>query len=495
MFVEANLERILLMEINLNNLLLVGFLPLLTVFVLVFLPQNFFKILRGISMGSAFFSFFSSFLLLMSFDSFFSGFQNVINLYHFTGLNIHYSIGLDGISIWFVFLNSLLIFLSVFLINKYSINSKVFFILLFLIQFFVVQSFLVLDLFMFYVYFEAILIPMFFLIGVWGSYDRNLHAAFVFFLYTLVGSLIMLLAMQYIQVEVGSTYYTALQNYDFDKYSQVFLFLAFFVAFAVKIPMFPLHVWLPEAHGEAPTIGSMILAGILLKLGIYGFIRVLIPVCYDVLYVFAPFVYLICLLGILYTAFSTVIQTDIKRVIAYSSVGHMNLAVLGLFTMTNVGIEGSMFSVISHGFISPGMFLGVGLLYDRYGTKLISYYGNLVMFMPVLTVTMFLLSLGNLAFPGTSAFVGEFMLFSGIIGSNFLIFLLSSVSVILVAIYTFWLFNRLFFGPYNLNVVKFADLTINETFCFFVLIFFMIVLGIYPSIVLDTLHYSILNIK
>ncbi len=477
-----------------NNLILIGFLPLFTAVVLGIIPQNFFKILRGVSMVSAFSSLFFTLILLFNFDNFYFGFQNVISIYHFQTFNIQYSLGVDGISVWFIFLNSLLTFLSIFLINKYSINSKFFFILLFFIQFFVCQSFLVLDFFMFYVFFEAILIPMFFLIGIWGSYDRNLHAAFVFFLYTLVGSLVMLLAMQYIQIEAGSTYYTVLQNYKFSSQSQIFLFIAFFVAFAVKIPMYPVHVWLPEAHGEAPTIGSMILAGILLKLGIYGFIRILIPICVNVIDIFLPFIYLLCLLGIIYTAFSTVVQTDIKRVIAYSSVGHMNLAVLGLFAGTNIGIEGSMFSVISHGFISPGMFLGVGLLYDRYGTKLINYYGNLVTFMPILTICMFLLSLGNLAFPGSSAFVGEFLLFSGIIGSNFLIFLVSSISVILVAIYTFWLFNRLFFGPYTLNIMKFSDLTLNELFCFLILISFMIILGIYPSIILDTLHYAILSI-
>jgi len=415
-------------------------------------------------------------------------FQFFVAIYTFANINVTYSLGLDALSVWFVFLNSLLTFISIFYVSRYTINVRFFFILLFLIQFFVIQSFLVTDLFMFYVFFEAILIPMFLLIGVWGSYDRNLHAAFVFFLYTLAGSLIMLLAIQHIQSEVGSTYFYTIYQFNFSMYSQIFLFLAFFIAFAVKIPMFPVHVWLPEAHGEAPTIGSMILAGILLKLGVYGFARILLPICKDTLFLFLPFVFLLCLFGILYTSLSTLAQTDMKRIVAYSSVGHMNLAVLGLFSGTTIGFEGALFSVISHGFISPGLFMGVGLLYDRYGTKLINYYGNLVSVMPLLTIFMFLLSLGNLAFPGTSAFVGEFLIFTGVVGENFLLFLLSSASVIFVAIYTFWLFNRVFFGPCSTDLRNFSELTANEAFAFVILLVFMVLFGIYPSLVLDQLH-------
>lgn len=475
-------------------LLILAFLPFVTAFILMFIPNKLFNIIKIISLISSFISFFSICVLLINFDNSSSYFQFLTFICYFNYLGVHYCIALDGLSLWFVYLTALLTFMSIFYIGIYTFSSKLFMILLFLIQFFVVQSFLVTDFFMFYVYFEAILIPMFLLIGIWGSYDRNLHAALLFFLYTLAGSLIMLLALQYIQTEIGSTNFYLMYQKKLPLFSQSILFIAFFVAFAVKVPMFPIHVWLPEAHGEAPTIGSMILAGILLKLGLYGFTRVLIPICSDVLYFFVPIVFLLGLCGVIYTAFATLIQTDIKRVIAYSSVGHMSLAVLGLFSNTVVGLEGSIFSLISHGFISPGLFMGVGLMYDRFGTKLISYYGNLVTYMPLLAVCMFLLSLANLAFPGTSAFIGELLIFSGLFANNFLLFLLSSTSVIFVAFYTFWLFNRIFFGPYNLNILQYADLNLEEFLGFVILIIYILFLGLFPALILDTIHLYTINL-
>jgi NADH-quinone oxidoreductase subunit M len=475
-------------------LLILAFLPLLTVFVLIFISADNFAYIRNIALVSTVLSFIAGGILLMKFNLNTAYFQFLVPLKYFNLINVQYTLGLDALSIWFVFLNCLLSFLSIFYISKNTISAKFFIILLLLIQFFVVQSFLVTDFFMFYIFFEAILIPMFMLIGVWGSYDRNLHAAFLFFLYTLAGSLIMLLSLQYIQSELGSTNFYFMYENRLTYFGQAIIFISFFIAFAVKVPMFPLHVWLPEAHGEAPTIGSMILAGILLKLGLYGFARILIPVCSDVLNIFIPIICLFGLLGVTYTALATLVQTDIKRVIAYSSVGHMSLAVLGLFSNTVVGFEGSLFSIISHGFISPALFMGVGLLYDRYGTKLINYYGNLVTFMPLLAVFMFFMSLANLAFPGTSAFVGEFLIFSGLIANNFILFFIASTSVVFVAFYTFWLFNRIFFGPNTLNTIKYADLNLEEFLSFLLLSIFVIILGLFPSIVLDTLHVYSLNL-
>lgn len=475
-------------------LLVLAFLPFVTAFIITLISNRLFIAIRGISLLSSFISFFSISMLLLNFDNNSQYFQFLTSICYFDYLSVRYCIALDGLSLWFVFLTALLTFISVFYVSIYTFSSKLFMILLFLIQFFVVQSFLVTDFFMFYVYFEAILIPMFLLIGIWGSYDRNLHAALLFFLYTLAGSLIMLLALQYIQAEIGSTNFYLMYERKLPLFSQSMLFIAFFIAFAVKVPMFPIHVWLPEAHGEAPTIGSMILAGILLKLGLYGFARVLIPICSDVLYFFVPIIFLLGLCGVIYTAFATLVQTDIKRVIAYSSVGHMSLAALGLFSNTAVGLEGSLFSLISHGFISPGLFMGVGIIYDRFGTKLISYYGNLVTYMPLLTVCMFLLSLGNLAFPGTSAFIGELLIFSGLFANNFLLFLLSSTSVIFVAFYTFWLFNRIFFGPYNLNILQYADLNLEEFLSFITLIIYIVLLGLFPALILDTMHLYVINL-
>jgi len=478
-------------------ILLIGFIPVIAAMSLFFIPKENFFFQKNLSIFFAAVSLILSVYIYKYFDIYNSDFQFFISIFEVTGLNIGYELGIDSLSLWFIILTNLLTFVCLVYINKAVVNRKYFFSLLFFIQFFVLQSFMVLDIFMFYIFFESILLPMFFVIGVWGSYNRNLHASFLFFLYTLFGSLLMLLGIQFFQIEVGSTNFSILAHYPFSFYSQLFLFIVFFISFGIKVPIVPVHIWLPEAHGEAPTIGSVILAGILLKLGLYGFLRIIIPCCPDALLYFRSYIYLIGILAVTYTALATLAQTDLKRIIAYSSVGHMNLSVLGLISLSVQGIEGSLFSLISHGFVSSGLFICVGLLYDRYGTKLVSYYGSFVSLMPIFSFCFFILTFSNLAFPGTSAFVGELLTFIGISSVNIFLFIFSSLSVIFVAIYSVWTYNRVIFGPnLNLNLLnKFADLTTEEFISLILLIIPILFFGIYPDPILSTIHVAILNLN
>jgi proton-translocating NADH-quinone oxidoreductase chain M len=482
-----------LAKINKVIILAISLLPLLAAVLSFLSPEKHEDFQKQIAVWISCIILFLNIVLYFQMDFTYGLMQFVWRLWEIRILNSVYSVGVDSISFWFLLLNNLLIFISVSYVNKYTTNRKYFYSILFFIQLFVNQSFLVQDFFMFYVAFEAILIPMFLVIGVWGSYNRNIHASFLFFLYTLFGSLLMLLALQFLQLEVGGSTFALLSTANLSYKYQIFIFLALFIAFGVKVPMVPVHIWLPEAHGEAPTIGSVILAGILLKLGLYGMIRVLIPVCPDFLEVFKNLIYLLGLLAVTYTALVTLVQTDIKRVIAYSSVGHMNLSVLGLVSLTITGFEGSYFSLISHGFVSAGLFICVGLLYDRYGTKLITYYGGLTSVMPIFSFLLFLLTFSNIAFPGSSAFIGEFLIFTGLAATNFAVLFVASIGVILTAFYSVWTYNRLVFGPVK-NLVKFSDLNIQEIFTLSLLVVPVLILGVYPSLLTDTIHLSTLRI-
>jgi NADH-quinone oxidoreductase subunit M len=301
---------------------------------------------------------------------------------------------------------------------------------------FVIAVFCVLDLILFYVFFEAVLIPMFIIIGVWGSRERKIRAAYMFFLYTLLGSVLMLLAILWIYFHAGTTDYQILLTTEFDEDVQKLLWLAFFASFASKVPMVPVHIWLPEAHVEAPTAGSVILAGILLKLGGYGFLRVSLPFFPEANAYFTPLVYLMSIIAIIYTSLTTLQQTDLKRVIAYSSVHHMGFVTLGLFTLNLQGIEGSILLMISHGIVSGALFLCIGLLYDRHHTREIGYYGGIVYLMPVYSTIFFFFIMANISLPGTSSFPGEFMVLLGAFQSNTTVCVFAMTGVILGCAYS-----------------------------------------------------------
>ena len=392
--------------------------------------------------------------------------------------NFHFVIGIDNISLLFLlltfFLTPICILISWNSI-KYKYNS--FIICLIFITFILFNIFCVLDLVFFYIFFESILIPMFILIGVWGSRQRKIHAVYQLFFYTLLGSLLMLLGILVIYSHIQTTDIRVLYNTNFSFYRQLILWVSFFFAFCVKVPIFPFHIWLPEAHVEAPTVGSVILAGVLLKLGTYGLLRFVIPIFCDATYFFLPFVYTLCLLGIVYTCCSTIRQVDLKKIIAYASVSHMSFVILGLFSSNIQGIGGSIFLMLSHGIVSSGLFFCIGCIYDRYKTRILRYYSGLVSVMPLFSLCLFILILSNISFPGTSSFIGEFLILVGLLENNYFAAIVAALSIILTAIYSIWLFNRIIFNRLNvLYYNKFADFSKKEfivgfTFCFLTILF------------------------
>ena len=400
--------------------------------------------------------------------------------------NFHYIIGIDNISLLFLlltfFLTPICILISWNSI-KYKYNS--FIICLIFITFILFNIFCVLDLVFFYIFFESILIPMFILIGVWGSRQRKIHAVYQLFFYTLLGSLLMLLGILVVYSHIQTTDIRILYNTNFSFYRQVILWVSFFFAFCVKVPLFPFHIWLPEAHVEAPTVGSVILAGVLLKLGTYGLLRFVIPVFCDATYFFLPFVYTLCLLGIVYTCCSTIRQVDLKKVIAYASVSHMSFVILGLFTSNIQGIGGSVFLMLSHGIVSSGVFFCIGCIYDRYKTRILRYYSGLVSTMPVFSFCLFILILSNISFPGTSSFIGEFLILLGLLPFNSVAAVIGSIGMVFSAAYSLWLYNRLSTGPLKSLFIKFySDLTLKEFTIISVLFFLPILLFKYYKVII-----------
>ena len=388
----------------------------------------------------------------------------------------------DELSLSFSLLTGFLIFLCI----MYNIESNLKYLnlnilLLFSIEFLLYNVFFSGDLLWFYIYFESILIPMFLLIGIWGSRERKIHAAYQFFLYTLFGSIFMLVGILFLYVQLGSCDMLLLSTL-FNKISILPFFVGlvlwffFFIAFAAKIPMFPLHIWLPEAHVEAPTAGSVLLAGVLLKLGGFGMIRVSLSVFTEYNEYMAPAVMFFSLLGIIYCSFSTLRQIDLKKIIAYSSIVHMNFVVLGLFAFDFQAFVGSVFLMLSHGIVSGALFFCVGMLYDRYHTRNIYYYGGLTLLMPVYSFFLLFFLVANMGFPGTSSFVGEFLVSVGLVRENLFLFLISGVGLVFSAVYSIWLYNRVMFGSLRQGVLLgFSDLTRSE-FCILSFLFLIVLI-------------------
>lgn len=448
-------------------------------------------LLKSLSIATASLTLLLSAFILAKFDSNVYYFQELVN-YTFDSrlLNLSYSFGLDGISVHFFFLSALLIFLCILFIWNES-NFKEYAINLLVIELFLLVIFSVLDLMLFYIFFEAILIPMYLIIGVWGSRERKIRAVYLFFFYTLCGSLLMLIGILYIYNQVGTLNLEYLLTWNFTLTEQLFLWFAFFFSFASKIPMFPFHIWLPEAHVEAPTVGSVLLAGILLKLGVYGFLRFSLTLFADASLYFAPLIYLLSVIGVIYASLSALRQTDLKRIIAYSSIAHMNLVTLGIFSFNVIGVEGSIIQSISHGFVAGGMFLLIGILYDRYHSRFLYYYGGLVHFMPIYAALFLIFTLANIAIPGTSSFTGEFLLLTGIFKTNIVTAIVSALGVILCGGYSLWLYNRIIFGNIKINyTLKFTDISFREFSIIFPLFLFIFVMGLYPTYFLSYIHLA-----
>ena len=436
-----------------------------------------------------------SFFVWFSFNYTVPGFQFFHSFIWSKEFHIKYSIGLDGLSLMFFLLTTFLMPFCI-LIGWDSINKKIkeYYMSLLLIEFLLLNVFTALDLIFFYIFFESVLIPMFLLIIIWGSRNRKIHAAYQFFLYTLFGSVLMLLGILKIYSEIGSTDIQLFLNTTFSKSTELILWLCFFFPFAVKIPMFPFHIWLPEAHVEAPTSGSVLLAGVLLKLGTYGILRILLPSFEFANLYFTPLVFTFAITGIIYSSCTTIRQIDLKKIIAYSSVAHMNFILIGLFSVNTVAISGSIFLMLSHGFVSSGLFLCVGILYDRYHTRLLTYYGGLISYMPVFGYFFLVLSFANIGFPGTSSFIGELLIILGAFNFNIIATILAGIGMITGACYGMWLYNRVLFGQVQFKRLRrFSDVNEREFFLLVLLFVFIIFTGIYPDPILDS--YSLYSLS
>ena len=400
----------------------------------------------------------------------------------------------DTISLLLILLTALVIFIALF-ISLDLPNFKYLAICFISMELLLFVVWIVMDVFLFYIFFESVLIPMFLIVQVWGSRARKVRAAYLLFMYTVAGSLPMLVSLIYIQWKVGTTSLFALQSLDLFSFTeQRWLWLAFFLAFAVKVPMFPVHLWLPEAHVEAPTAGSLVLAGVLLKLGSYAMIRFLNPIFPIAGIYFTPMVHTLALLGVIFGSLTALRQNDLKRVIAYASIAHMNLIVLGIFSPSIYSMEGAVFQMISHGLVASLLFLMVGILYDRSGTRLISNYSGLAIIMPTFAAYFLLATISNMAFPGTSNFVGEAILFSGIFLVNPYSGYLAAAGIFLCATYSIWLYNRVFYGTLGTAVSFHGDLDPLEKFAIELLLFFIFVLGFFPSYVTSFIHNDCLGL-
>jgi hypothetical protein len=470
---------------------IIFFLLIFCLFFLFLIPSSNRILIRQCSLFTSGFVFILSVCLLDSFLLNFYYFQNIIVYkFGFESLNLYFLLGIDGISIFFFILSSLLIFLCILFVWNEDL-LKEYMIILILLDLLLLIVFSTLDILFFYIFFEAILIPMYLMIGIWGSRERKIRAVYLFFFYTLISSLLMLFALLYIYSKTGTFNYEYLYFVKFSYEEQYWLWLAFFFSFASKMPLFPFHIWLPEAHVEAPTVGSVLLAGILLKLGVYGFLRFNINLFPDASFFFAPAVYLLSILGIIYASMSALRQTDLKRIVAYSSVAHMNLVTMGIFSFTMIGMEGAILQSISHGFVSGAMFLLIGILYSRYHSRLIYYFSGLTHTMPIYSSFFFLFTMSNIALPGTSSFVGEFLILLGIFKTNIISSIFASLGVILCGSYSLWLYNRLCFGNLkNLNILNYKDINLREFIILFILFFFVILIGIYPKILLEPLQFA-----
>ena len=336
---------------------------------------------------------------------------------------------------------------------------------------------------------------MFLIIGIWGSRTRKLKAAFQFFLYTLTGSLFMLLGIFYILFDVGVTDFQILNVVVFPENIEIFLWLVFFLSFSVKVPMVPFHIWLPEAHVEAPTAGSVILAGVLLKMGTYGLLRILISFFPYASVFFSPLIFTLSVVAIVYTSFTTLRQIDLKKIIAYSSIAHMGFVTIGVFSFNLSGIEGSLIIMLSHGFVSSGLFLCIGIVYDRHHSRLIKYFSGLTQVMPIFSFFFLFFSIANLAFPATSSFVGEFLTLIGCFFNSSVTALLALTSMVLGAVYSLWLCNRILFGSLSIRYIPhFTDMNRRECAVLFPLIFCVIWVGVYPEVFIEPIHLSIGNL-
>ena len=450
--------------------------------------------IKYVALFTSLVNFFLSIYLWIIFDQSTSNFQFVENRIWIEDF-INYKVGIDGISILFIILTTFITPLCIISVNN-SVKNRLseFLIAILIMESFMLGVFCSLDLIIFYLFFEAGLIPMFLIIGIWGG-ERRVYSAFKFFLYTLLGSVLMLVAIISIYWITGTTDVIKLYELGIDNKYQNLLWLAFFSSFAVKTPMWPVHTWLPDAHVEAPTAGSVLLAAILLKMAGYGFIRFslgLFPIASEL---FTPLIYIMSVIAIIFTSLIALMQEDMKKLIAYSSVAHMGFVTLGVFTIQQQGIEGSIIQMISHGLVSAALFLSVGVVYDRMHSRLIKTYGGIVSIVPKYSVLFMIFVLASLGLPGTSGFIGEFLILMGAFKDNFLVAVIASIGVILGAAYILWLYKRVVFGKLiNPDLKNMVDLNKSEIFILSSLALPILFFGFYPEPLINTIEVSISNL-
>ena len=438
------------------------------------------------------FTFLVSLTLLIGFDPQVPGYQFEETAEWLPGTGIGYHMGVDGVSMPFVLLSTFLTPLSILASWKaIKVRVREYMIAFLVLETMMVGMFASLDMLMFYLFFEAVLIPMFIIIGVWGG-ARRVYAAFKFFLYTLLGSVLMLVCMLAMYIEVGTTDIPVLIGYSFSVEMQTWLFLGFMASFAVKVPMWPVHTWLPDAHVEAPTAGSMILAGVLLKMGGYGFIRFSLPMFPHASEFFAPLIFALSIIAIIYTSLVALAQSDMKKLIAYSSVAHMGFVTIGIFTLTEQGIAGAMFQMISHGLVSAALFFSVGVVYDRLHTRDISAYGGVAAVMPRYAVFFMFMMLASVGLPGTSGFVGEMLVLVGAWKASTWVAFFTATGLVLGATYMLWLYRRVMFGGIVNDDVKTMEPMNRREFAIFLPITVLVLwFGVYPASLLDLMAGSI----
>jgi NADH-quinone oxidoreductase subunit M len=448
---------------------------------------------RWIALAGAVLSFVVTIPLITGFDASTAAMQFTETLPWIERFNVHYRLGVDGLSVWFVLLTAfitIIVVISAWEVIDTRVNQYMGAFLI--LSGLMVGVFSALDGLLFYVFFEATLIPMYIIIGIWGG-PRRVYAAFKFFLYTLLGSLLMLIALIYLYYKSGGSFdILAWHKLPLPMSAQTLLFFAFFAAFAVKVPMWPVHTWLPDAHVEAPTGGSVVLAAIMLKLGAYGFLRFSLPIVPDASKEWAAFVIALSLIAVLYIGLVALVHNDMKKLVAYSSIAHMGFVTLGFFIFNELGIAGGIVQMISHGFVSGAMFLCIGVLYDRVHSREISSYGGVVNTMPKFAAFAVLFAMANCGLPGTSGFVGEWMVILGTVQANFWLAALAATTLIFGAAYTLWMVKRVYFGDIaNEDVRTLSDINKREFFMMALLAAAVLWMGVYPKPVTDVMQTSI----
>ena len=475
------------------------FLPLAGAVLIALGPREKPGLLRGIALTTSVVTFLLSLGLLTNFVAGEGGFQLVETRPWVPGLGITYRVGIDGISLFLVLLSTLLSVVAMAASwSDIKVRVKEFMICLLFLETGMIGVFVALDLFLFYVFWEVMLIPMYLLIGIWGNPGRRIYAAVKFFLFTMFGSLLMLVAILVIYFYHGKT--TGIYTFDLMSWynlklplsMQIWLFLAFGLAFAIKVPMFPFHTWLPDAHTEAPTVGSVLLAAVLLKMGTYGFLRFNLPLFPEATVMFVPLLAGLSLVGIIYGALVAMVQVDVKRLVAFSSVSHMGFVVLGIFALNVEGMTGAMLQMLNHGFSTGALFLIVGMIYERRHTRMIADFGGLSTVMPVFATFFLIVALSSIGLPGLNGFVGEFLVLLGAFQAEPLWAVVAGLGVILAAVYMLWMFQRVMFGEVDKEENRgLKDLNLREASLLLVMVFFIIQFGVYPKPYIDRIEPSL----